>query len=123
MSYSFANQRNTNKVVINIADQYATNNNAGFNLANFKPKFITEFFDEVVQDYERSFIGAFAHSLLNEYCGQDSNYELYFSVSKFEGNMGYALTQNYNESNSTFDLHQPDEDAHMMEQLESKGDE
>jgi len=32
------------KIVINIADQFNCNNNAGFNLTNFKVKFINQFF-------------------------------------------------------------------------------
>ena len=64
MAHTFMTHRNTNKVVINTADQFATNNNCGFNLANFKMKFLKNYFNEVVQDYERSFIGSFANSLL-----------------------------------------------------------
>jgi hypothetical protein len=32
------------KVMLNLADQYNCNNNAGFNLTNFKVKFINQFF-------------------------------------------------------------------------------
>ena len=64
MAYTFMTRRNTNKVILNVSDQFATNNNCGFNLANFKMKFLKNYFNEVVQDYERSFIGSFAHSLL-----------------------------------------------------------
>jgi hypothetical protein len=78
--------------VLNIADQFHTNNNCGFNLANFKLKFIRDFFAEVVTDYERSFVGAFATSLIEQYL-QDSPYELYFTVAKFENNLGFTLIQ------------------------------
>lgn len=64
MAYTFVTRRNTNKVILNVSDQFATNNNCGFNLANFKLKFLKSYFNEVVQDYERSFIGSFANSLL-----------------------------------------------------------
>ena len=60
MAHTFVTKRNTNKVIVNVADQFSTNNNCGFNLANFKPKFMEDFYDEVVMDYERSFIGAFS---------------------------------------------------------------
>ena len=96
LAHRFITRQNTNKVVLNVADQFATNNNCGFNLANFKPKFIKEYFNEVVSDYERSFIGAFATSVIEELLA-DSGCELYFTVAKFEGNMGYSLTQNYEE--------------------------
>ena len=47
----------------------------------------------MVQDYERSFIGAFASAVLKTFIGaEDSQYELYFTIAKFEGNMGYSLT-------------------------------
>ena len=92
MAHTFVTKRNTNKVIVNVADQFSTNNNCGFNLANFKPKFMEDFYDEVVMDYERSFIGAFSQQVITKYCNADSQYELYFTVSKFEGNMGYSLT-------------------------------
>ena len=56
-------QRHSNKVVMNVADSNLSNN-CGFNLANFKPRFIRDFFEDVVQDYERSFIGAFSTALI-----------------------------------------------------------
>ena len=61
-------------------------------------KFLKNYFNEVVQDYERSFIGSFASALLQQYLPKSGDtYELYFTVAKFEGNMGYSLTQNYDE--------------------------
>jgi len=78
--------------VVNISDQFSTNNNCGFNLANFKLKFIRDFFAEVVTDYERSFIGAFATSLIEQYLNE-SPFELYFTVAKFENNLGFTLIQ------------------------------
>ena len=64
MAHTFMTRRHTNKIVLNVSDQFATNNNCGFNLANFKMKFLNSYFNEVVQDYERSFIGSFSHALL-----------------------------------------------------------
>ena len=64
MATRFVQSKQTHKVVLNLADQFATNNNCGFNFANFKPKFIRDFFPEVATDYERSFVGSFAKSLL-----------------------------------------------------------
>ena len=40
MAFNFVTRRNTNKIVLNVSDQFATNNNCGFNLANFKLKFL-----------------------------------------------------------------------------------
>ena len=98
MAHTFMTKRNTNKIVLNVADQFATNNNCGFNLANFKTKFLKNYFNEVVSDYERSFIGSFAHQLLQNYLpNSNDQFELFFTIAKFEGNMGYSLTQNTDE--------------------------
>ena len=93
MAHTFVTRRNTNKIVLNVSDQFATNNNCGFNLANFKLKFLKNYFNDVVQDYERSFIGSFSHALLQTYLPSTSDqFELFFTIAKFEGNMGYSLT-------------------------------
>jgi hypothetical protein len=49
-------------LVANLAEA-AKMNNFGFNLSNFTPKLIDEFFADVVSDYERSFVGSFAQAL------------------------------------------------------------
>lgn len=73
MAHTFVTRRNTNKIVLNVSDQFATNNNCGFNLANFKLKFLKNYFHDVVQDYERSFIGSFSHALLQTYLPNTSD--------------------------------------------------
>lgn len=53
----------------------------------------------MVQDYERSFIGSFTHALLQTYMpNSNDQFELFFTIAKFEGNMGYSLTQNFDEN-------------------------
>lgn len=47
----------------------------------------------MVIDYERSFIGSFSSALMDA-MEIASLFELQFTVSKFEGNMGYSLTEN-----------------------------
>ena len=37
MAYNFANRKNSNKLLMNMVDQFDTSNNFGFNLANFRP--------------------------------------------------------------------------------------
>ena len=71
LSTSFVNNQQSNKVVVNLIDQYSVNNNCGFNLANFKPRFIREFFSDVVSDYNRSFIGAFCTALFEHELAQN----------------------------------------------------
>ena len=82
------------KVVLNFADVFNSNNNAGFNLTNFKVKFINQFFQDVVSDYEKSIIGTFTADLL-ETINQDpevkDSTELYFTITKFDNDYGYSL--------------------------------
>lgn len=98
MAQNFIFNQNSNKVILNIADQFATNNNCGFNLANFKRRFIDNYFEDVVMDYERSYIGSFSSALFDA-LDQTDVFELYFTISKFEGNMGYSLTENLHGEN------------------------
>ena len=82
------------KIVLNFADQFNSNNNAGFNLTNFKVKFINQFFQDVINDYEKSVIGTFVKKLLDKINGDQAlskNVELYFTITKFENDVGYSL--------------------------------
>jgi len=82
------------KIVINLADQFNCNNNAGFNLANFKVKFINQFFQDVINDYEKSVIGTFTKGLLDIVNTDDKlrdNVEVYFTITKFENDIGFSL--------------------------------
>ena len=82
------------KIVLNFADTFNSNNNAGFNLTNFKVQFINQFFQDVINDYEKSVIGTFTKSLL-EKLGTEGQlkdrYELYFTITKFENDIGFSL--------------------------------
>lgn len=42
-------------------------------------------------------MGSFAGALLDKYL-PESGFEAYVTVAKFEGNMGYSLTQNYEQT-------------------------
>ena len=81
------------KIVLNLADQFNCNNNAGFNLTNFKVKFINQFFSDVITDYEKSIIGTFTKTILEKH-NEDpklANVELYFTITKFENDIGFSL--------------------------------
>ncbi len=41
----------TDKIVVNVADTHNCSNIGGFNLANFQAKYLENYFDDVVQDY------------------------------------------------------------------------
>jgi hypothetical protein len=89
------------RIVLNFADQFNCNNNAGFNLTNFKVQFINQFFQDVINDYEKSVIGTFTKSLLDrlndtgegeeQYEPLKDSLELYFTITKFENDIGFSL--------------------------------
>ena len=79
--------------MVNVVDQFNSSNNTGFNLANFKMRFMNNFFQEVVKDYEKSLIGAFSTALISLLNSQYPDLELYFTITKFENDMGFSLIQ------------------------------
>lgn len=82
------------KVVLNINDIYNSNNNSGFNLTNFKVKFINQYFQDVIMDYEKSIIGTFTKSLIDTINLDEQlkdSIEIYFTITKFENDYGYSL--------------------------------
>ena len=86
----------SSKVVFNLADQFDTKNNCGFNLANFTPRLIRDYFSEVIYDYERSFIGAFS-SIIFEMMKQSSNQNednIFLSITKYSNDFAISLTNN-----------------------------
>ena len=88
------NKNEKDKIVLNFADQYNCNNNAGFNLTNFKVKFINQFFQDVISDYEKSIIGTFSKGLLDKIHGDDKlkdDLEIYFTITKFDNYYGFSL--------------------------------
>jgi hypothetical protein len=94
------------KIVLNFADQFNSNNNAGFNLTNFKVQFINQFFQDVINDYEKSVIGTFTKELLDR-LNTDENckdrYQLYFTITKFENDIGFSLIHQEPEADSERD--------------------
>ena len=69
-----------------------------------------------MQDYERSFIGSFANAILKSFINaEDNQFELYFTIAKFEGNMGYSLTQNYDDVKLDVDMAADPDDANAAD--------
>jgi hypothetical protein len=81
-------------VILNVIDQFSANNNFGFNLTNFRPDYMRDFYESITKDYERSFIGTFVKELITKEMDSYPHLDLYFSISKFEKNLGYSLSQN-----------------------------
>lgn len=56
----------------------------------------SEHFEAVIADYEKSFVGSFAAALCNKYL-PGKNFEVWCSISKFTGSLGYAMVKNNSE--------------------------
>jgi hypothetical protein len=48
----------THRVMLNLVDVHNTNNIGGFNISNFKMRYLNDFIQEVITDYEQSLLGA-----------------------------------------------------------------
>ena len=60
----------------------------------FKVQFINQFFQDVINDYEKSVIGTFTKELLDKLSVDEAckdRYELYFTITKFENDIGFSL--------------------------------
>jgi hypothetical protein len=79
------------RVVVNLVDQANTNNIGGFNITNFKMRYLNEFITDVIADYEQSVIGSFCKHLFSK--ENDSNMLVEMSITKFKGEVGYSLVQ------------------------------
>ena len=113
------NKNEKDKIILNIADQFNCNNNAGFNLTNFKVKFINQFFQDVINDYEKSIIGTFTKGLLDKIKEADTH-ELYFTITKFDNDIGFSLIHQDFEQENT-DLGNPNQQYINLNQTETDG--
>jgi hypothetical protein len=70
---------------MNFSDQHQTPNIGGFNILGFRPRFFTQFKEDVVKDYEQTFIGHFVKSLfyLYSHLGYHKSLDLSFSITLF----------------------------------------
>ena len=89
MASQFVTKVESNKVVVNVTDQFMTNNNCGFNLQNFRPNFLKDRLADIVRDYERSFIGSFNSAVLKSL---PEGCQLYLGVARFNQNIGFSMT-------------------------------
>lgn len=78
-----------------MTDQHYSNNIGGFNISNFKMRYLNEFITDIVNDYEQSFLGAFTKSLVTHM--QNLNYfrslDLFMSITKFKNDVGFSLVE------------------------------
>jgi hypothetical protein len=81
-------------VLVNLVDQANTNNIGGFNITNFKMRYLNEFITDVIADYEQSVIGSFCKNLFTqEQESHHNNYIVEMSITKFKDEVGYSLVQ------------------------------
>jgi len=52
LNEEFLTKPKTHRVVVNVVDSLNTNNIGGFNISNFKMRYLNEFLGDVVADYE-----------------------------------------------------------------------
>ena len=62
--YDFVNYSKSDKIVINVVDEHNSNNIGGFNISNFKLRYLNSFLPDVIADYSQSFLGSVVHSLI-----------------------------------------------------------
>jgi hypothetical protein len=68
-------------------DTQNTNNIGGFNITNFKMRYLNEFITDVIADYDQSIIGSVCKQLFN---GETSS-QLEMSISRFKGDIVCSL--------------------------------
>lgn len=49
---TFIEKPKSDKILINVTDQHNSNNIGGFNIQNFKMRYLNEFITDIVSDYE-----------------------------------------------------------------------
>lgn len=76
--------------MLNLVDTLNNNNIGGFNISNFKMRYLNEFISDVISDYEQSLIGSFTKSLLEL---KGAHLDLYLSITKFKNDIGYSLVE------------------------------
>ena len=86
----FLSQPKANRVLLNLVDVHNTNNIGGFNISNFKMRYLNEFINEVISDYEQSLLGSVIKNVFSS-TEEIEKYEIHMSVTKFKGDIGYSL--------------------------------
>lgn len=101
---------------------YNSNNIGGFNITNFKMKFMNDYIADVISDYSQSLIGSFTQSLIYKMQNEDlfKTLDLYFSITKVEGEMGYSLVQG--EESHQIDIAESLQESVIMERIAQSRD-
>lgn len=54
----------SNRILVNVVDSLFTNNIGGFNISNFKMRYLSEYIADVIADYEQSIMGSCIKELI-----------------------------------------------------------
>lgn len=105
----FLTRPKSHRVYMNLVDTLNTNNIGGFNISNFKLRYLHEFITEVISDYEQSLIGQVIKNLQGENSNKDR--ELWMSITKFKGEVGYSLLQGNTQDDMMIEEQQNEENS------------
>lgn len=86
-NFLYFTPQNRDKIIVNLANIFNSDNNGGFNLVNFLSDFIDDHMEDVIDDYEKSILGSFITTLCSSYDQDDSlkeKTEVYFRMVKYE---------------------------------------
>jgi len=88
--------KKSHRVVVNQTDK--VNNIGGFNISNFKMRYLNDYIADVIADYDQSLIGSAVKEIATKLgISQGENPEsssiLHISVTKFKGDVGFSLLQ------------------------------
>lgn len=92
----FLSSKKSHRVVVNQADK--ANNIGGFNISNFKMRYLNEYIADVIADYDQSLIGSVVKEIaarlgISQGSNPESTSGLQLSVTKFKGDVGFSLLQ------------------------------
>lgn len=61
----FLTKPKSHRIIVNIVDPNYTNNIGGFNISNFRMRYLADFVADVIADYEQSILGAVIKEIMN----------------------------------------------------------
>lgn len=80
-------------MILSLGDQHQTPNNSGFNLTKFKARYLSDFLEQTILDYEKTFIGSFFTQFMHTFLslGYSKSLDLSMSLTLFEGQSALSL--------------------------------
>ena len=99
----FLTRGKSHRILLNVVDSLNSNNIGGFNISNFKMRYLNEFISDVISDYDQSFLGSVVRDIatklgISSSTSEAGKYDLYMSITKFKGDVGFSLLQGDSEN-------------------------